>query len=76
MHRTAQSDRGELAVIVRSDVKGHGFGRQLMQMIIAYARSKDFDSSRGRSCVEYSDAEYARNSALSSAVIQHRTFAT
>jgi RimJ/RimL family protein N-acetyltransferase len=48
LHRTAQSDRGEYAVIVRSDVKGHGLGRQLMQMIIAYARSKDFHCIEGQ----------------------------
>jgi RimJ/RimL family protein N-acetyltransferase len=48
LHRMAQSDSGEYAIIVRSDVKGHGLGRQLTQMIIAYARSKAFHCIEGQ----------------------------
>lgn len=48
VHRMAQSDRGEYAIIVRSDVKGRGLGRQLMQMIIAYARSKALHCIEGQ----------------------------
>jgi RimJ/RimL family protein N-acetyltransferase len=37
-----QPDRasGEYAILVRSDLKAHGLGWQLMQLIIAYARAK------------------------------------
>jgi RimJ/RimL family protein N-acetyltransferase len=48
LHRTVQSHRGEYAIIVRSDKKGHGLGRQLMQMIVAYARSKDIYCIEGQ----------------------------
>ena len=39
-HFTSDPDRqrGEYAVLVRSDLKGNGIGRALMQQIIAYAR--------------------------------------
>jgi acetyltransferase len=40
LHNNANDDAGEYAVVVRSDLKGHGLGWQLMQLIIAYARSR------------------------------------
>jgi acetyltransferase len=36
----ADGRRAEFAVIVRSDLKGHGIGRLLMDRLIAYARSR------------------------------------
>ena len=32
--------RGEYAILLRSDLKGHGLGWRLMQHLIAYARSE------------------------------------
>jgi RimJ/RimL family protein N-acetyltransferase len=46
LHDTADNDSGEYAILVRSDLKSHGLGWQLMQMIIAYARAK------GLRCIE------------------------
>jgi acetyltransferase len=40
LHNNATDDAGEYAVVVRSELKGHGLGWQLMQLIIAYARSR------------------------------------
>jgi RimJ/RimL family protein N-acetyltransferase len=40
LHNNAANDSGEFAIVVRSDLKGHGLGWQLMQLIIAYARAK------------------------------------
>ena len=42
LHATADGHSGEFATLVRSDLKSHGLGWQLMQMIIAYARSRDY----------------------------------
>ena len=36
----SDGERAEYAIIVRSDLKGHGLGWQLMQKLIAYARSE------------------------------------
>ena len=38
LHADANYDRGEYAILLRSDLKGKGLGWQLMQMIIEYAR--------------------------------------
>ena len=35
-------ERAEFAVIVRSDLKGHGLGWELMQQLIAFARQEGF----------------------------------
>jgi acetyltransferase len=35
-----KADRAEFAVIVRSDLKGHGIGRYLMKCLVDYARSR------------------------------------
>jgi acetyltransferase len=40
LHNNAADDAGEYAVVVRSDLKGHGLGWQLMQLIIDYAKSR------------------------------------
>jgi acetyltransferase len=38
LHADANFDRGEYAILVRSDLKGHGLGWRLMQIMIEYAR--------------------------------------
>jgi acetyltransferase len=38
LHADANFDRGEYAILVRSDLKGQGLGWSLMQIIIEYAR--------------------------------------
>jgi GNAT superfamily N-acetyltransferase len=38
LHADANHESGEFAVLVRSDLKGHGLGWMLMQSIIEYAR--------------------------------------
>ena len=40
LHDGPDGSCGEYAILVRSDVKAHGLGWQLMQLIIAYARAK------------------------------------
>jgi RimJ/RimL family protein N-acetyltransferase len=40
LHDIADSGSGEYAILIRSDLKTHGLGWKLMQMIIAYARAK------------------------------------
>jgi acetyltransferase len=40
LHADANYERGEYAILVRSDVKGRGLGYLLMQMIIEYARAE------------------------------------
>ena len=40
LHANADYDRGEYAILVRSDLKGHGLGWLLMQLLIEYARSE------------------------------------
>jgi acetyltransferase len=39
LHVDSNFDKGEYAILVRSDLKGRGLGWHLMQLIIAYARS-------------------------------------
>lgn len=48
LHATAGSDAGEYAILIRSDLKNHGLGWQLMQMVIAYARAKGFRRVEGQ----------------------------
>jgi len=48
LHATPKKDTGEYAIIVRSDLKSHGLGWQLMQMIIAYARTRNFRCIEGQ----------------------------
>ena len=40
LHDDGDNVSGEYAILVRSDRKSHGLGWQLMQLIIAYARTK------------------------------------
>ena len=39
LHADADHTRGEYAILVRSDLKGHGLGWALMEMIIDYGRA-------------------------------------
>jgi GNAT superfamily N-acetyltransferase len=48
LHTTADQGAGEYAILVRSDLKNHGLAWQLMQMIIAYARTKGFRRVEGQ----------------------------
>src|SRR5580658_911802 len=49
LHDTAEGRSGEYAILIRSDLKSHGLGWHLMEMIIAYARAK------GLRCIEGQD---------------------
>jgi acetyltransferase len=40
LHANANYDNGEYAILVRSDLKGHGLGWLLMELIIEYARAE------------------------------------
>jgi len=40
LHADANYDKGEYAILVRSDFKGRGLGWMLMQLIIEYARTE------------------------------------
>ncbi|HML14345.1 MAG TPA: bifunctional acetate--CoA ligase family protein/GNAT family N-acetyltransferase [Xanthobacteraceae bacterium] len=48
LHADANFDRGEYAILVRSDLKGHGLGWTLMQIIIEYARWLGLKSIEGQ----------------------------
>jgi len=40
LHSDANYERGEYAILLRSDLKGHGLGWKLMEMMIQYARAE------------------------------------
>jgi acetyltransferase len=48
LHSDATGERGEYAILLRSDLKGHGLGWALMQMIIEYARSEGLKQVYGQ----------------------------
>ena len=48
LHANADYDTGEYAILVRSDLKGHGLGWLLMQMIIEYARAEGIGTIEGQ----------------------------
>jgi acetyltransferase len=48
LHADANYERGEYAVLVRSDLKGRGLGYLLMQMIIEYGRAEDLKIIEGQ----------------------------
>ena len=48
LHVDANFDKGEYAILVRSDLKGRGLGWQLMQLIITYARGIGLHSIEGQ----------------------------
>ena len=48
LHANANYDAGEFAILVRSDLKGHGLGWLLIHMIIEYARSEGIGTIEGQ----------------------------
>ena len=48
LHDLADNQSAEYAIIVRSDVKSHGLGWQLMQITIEYARAKGLPAIEGQ----------------------------
>ena len=52
LHADANYDSGEYAVLVRSEMKGHGLGYLLMQMIIEYARAEGSRPSKDKYSVK------------------------
>ena len=44
----ANYDRGEYGILVRSDLKGHGIGWKLMQIMIDYARAMGLNVIEGQ----------------------------
>ena len=47
LHDKADATSGEFAILIRSDLKSHGLGWQLMQLIIAYGRAKGLAAIEG-----------------------------
>jgi acetyltransferase len=48
LHNNAANDSGEYAIIVRSDIKNHGLGWQLMHLLIDYARARGLNAVEGK----------------------------
>jgi acetyltransferase len=48
LHIDANYQVGEYAILVRSDLKGHGLGWQLMKLIIEYARTEGLQRVEGQ----------------------------
>ena len=48
LHANADYDRGEYAILVRSDLKGRGLGWLLMQLLIEYARAEGIRTIQGQ----------------------------
>jgi RimJ/RimL family protein N-acetyltransferase len=48
LHDKADMTSGEYAILIRSDLKTHGIGWQLMQTLIAYGRAKGLRSIEGQ----------------------------
>ena len=48
IHADAEYQTGEYAILVRSDLKGHGLGWLLMELMIEYARAEGLSCVRGQ----------------------------
>ena len=48
LHANSDYDKGEYAILVRSDLKGHGLGWLLMQLLIEYARAEGIRTIEGQ----------------------------
>jgi acetyltransferase len=48
IHTDSQYENGEYAIVVRSDLKGHGLGWLLMELMIEYARAEGLKFIRGQ----------------------------
>ena len=54
LHDDASGKNGEFAILVRSQLKGHGLGWMLMKHMIAYAKEKGLETVRGQVLAENS----------------------
>jgi acetyltransferase len=52
LHSDANYESGEYAILLRSDMKGQGLGWQLMQLMIAYAKSEGLKRIEGQVLTE------------------------
>jgi acetyltransferase len=43
-------ESGEFSLLARSDLKGHGLGRQLLQLLIGYAKAENLRALTGMCC--------------------------
>jgi acetyltransferase len=50
IHANSEHRSGEYAILVRSDLKGHGLGWLLMELMIEYARAEDWSRFTVRCC--------------------------
>ena len=48
IHADPNFETAEYAILIRSDLKGHGLGWLLMELIIEYARAEGLSSVRGQ----------------------------
>jgi acetyltransferase len=48
IHADSNFQTAEYAILIRSDLKGHGLGWLLMELIIEYARAEGFSSVHGQ----------------------------
>jgi len=48
IHADSEDRSGEYAILVRSDLKGHGLGWLLMELMIEYARAEGLESVHGQ----------------------------
>jgi acetyltransferase len=48
IHADSEYRTAEYAILVRSDLKGHGLGWLLMELMIEYARAEGLESIRGQ----------------------------
>jgi len=48
IHADSQYESGEYAILIRSDLKGHGLGWLLMELMIEYARAEGLKFVRGQ----------------------------
>ena len=68
LHANSTHESGEFAILVRSDLKGHGLGWQLMQMIIDYARAEGLQPLKAKSWREHHDADNVQRAGLQDCV--------
>jgi len=48
IHADSKYESGEYAILIRSDLKGHGLGWLLMELMIQYARAEGLRFVRGQ----------------------------
>ena len=48
LHADSNYESGEYAILVRSDLKGHGLGWKLMELMIRYARTEGLRQIEGQ----------------------------